>query len=186
MLGWLWKYLGWTKTDGLYSPQERLIYSYHDGEKVVRADPAVLYRRLMDVGPELSADIAVACSPMPVRAEATAKAEGKVRAIFGLKPFADGGLGEAEAYELLDHFAGYCDGVKKNLARLPIYFPSSAKPSPKGGSTTPPTSDCGSTASVPSTAEPAPSPTASKSPSDSTPETNTGTPCPADMERLCS
>ena len=114
---WLWNWFtSWfTKQDDLaiYSPKERLIYQYFDGAKLVRADPQVLYRNLMEVGPELSADISVANSPSKDWKKATANAVGKVRTIFNLKHFDEGGLGELELFELLHHFYTYCEAVKK-------------------------------------------------------------------------
>lgn len=177
MWGWL---KAWFVKErlGVYAPKERLIYRYFDGSKEVAADPADLYRKLMDVGPELSADVAVASSPSKAAREATGKAIEKVRGIFGLQPFPEG-LGEAEAYELLDHFVGYCTSVKKNLARLPMYLRNTPASSPAGPDTSS-SSASGSTVNDPSTAAPVPLPTASGLPSDSTPEMNTGMPSPLD------
>ena len=178
MFGWLRYWLGWESRPaeaGVYAPKDRLIYHYCNGERVVAADPSVLYRRLMDIGPELNADIALAGSPSKAARDAVGKAEWKLRQLFELKPFSEGGLGEVEAYELLDHFLGYCTSVKKNLAKLPIYCKNTPA-IPSAAEATSSSSASGSTASEPSTAAPEPLPTVSKSPLASTPVMNTGTP----------
>lgn len=152
----------------LYRPRERLIYSYHTGERVVRADPLVLYRRVMDEGPELAVDIKVSQSPMAGAGAAQGAVAARVRRMFGLKPLADGGLGEVECVELLDHFLEYCSGVKKNTGPTPTSAAATSAPTAPSWAAappTPPTSASGSTASASPPAGPAPSPSGPPSPS---------------------
>lgn len=166
---WQWL-LSWFRRSGpdLYRPRERLIYRYFDGRRTVAADPQVLYKRLMAVGPELSIDITVAQSPSQDAAKASDAAVAKIRGIFGLKPLEEGGLTEIEAGNLLDHFVAYCEAVKKNSRTPATSAPSSPAPSPPasaaGGPATASSSGSGSTASGASTGPPEPSVSAPASP----------------------
>lgn len=172
MFGWLWKWFAKREQMDLYSPRERFIYRYLDGKTEVAADPAVLYRRMMDVGPELSADITVGQSPSKRWREAQENGIRKIRGIFSVKPFEEGGLTEGELYGLLDHFIQYCETVKKNSPPSPTSLPSTQEPPDSSSDAESVTSSSlvsGSTASVPFTAAPAPSPTVPGSPSASLP-----------------
>ena len=109
---------GWFRrkdTDSFWSPRQRQIYSYWDGQKKVRADPLVLWKRIAAVGPTLSIDIKVGTSNSKDAAKAQDAAVEKIRAIFQVKPLVEGGLTENEACDLLEHFLAYCDQLKKNL-----------------------------------------------------------------------
>ncbi len=114
--------------DGLgnesWTPEETGIYSYWNGERVIKADPLVLYKRVMAVGPELSIDMKVALSiskDAPVKQAEVAK---RIRELFLVLPLhnefelehPDGRktLTDTQVFELLDSFMGYCDNVKKN------------------------------------------------------------------------
>lgn len=153
----------------LYTPGEKGIYSYFNGTEIIKEDPMVLHKRLMDVGPELSIDMKVASSPFKDAKEAHNKMLEKVRKIFDLKPFKDGGLTEVQAIELFDHFLTYEDFQKK-IANLPTTEPTAPwSSSPPSSAESPPTSSptaSGSTASGPSTGTPPSTPTASASPSE--------------------
>ena len=100
----------------VYSPEERAIYSYNDGEKIVRADPLTLYRKIMEVGPSLAIDLKVSTSTLMKEADKT-KAHysllKQIREIFNLKSFEEGGLTELETVEILDHFMTYSNDLKK-------------------------------------------------------------------------
>lgn len=169
MFGWLTKHF--KKDDqvnyDLYAPKERQIYRYWNGQSVILADPMLIWKRLTAVGPELSVHLKVAMSPMPDADKEHEHAARKIRGIFDLKPLAEGGLTEAEALELLDHFLAYCEQVKKNSKSVMTPSPSPAiwqgstfpatPPSPPTSST----SDSGSTANGRNTASPQASPSAS-------------------------
>lgn len=169
---------------GSYRPEEMQIYRYWNGTRTVAADPVALYKRVMDVGPELAVDMKVSVSPLKDAGAAYEKMVAKIRGIFNLPPLkdgieVDGTLSDAAAASLLDDFLGWCEQLKKNLSPTPT---SAEATSPSTASTRedgPPTSNTsasGSTASEPSTAPPSPSPTEPASPSEaSTPDsTSTG------------
>lgn len=170
----------------LYKPHERLIYSYWDGSKTVHADPMILWRKVMAIGPELSVDIKVANSPMKDAANAHQKMLQKIRDLFGVKPFEEGGLTETESIALFDHFMVYCN-VQKKTGREPPTSPGETSPStpspppPSGGgssSASPPTgssSGSGSTGTESSTSGPTASTTEPPTPSAPSPPDSTTT-----------
>lgn len=152
----------------LYKPYERQIYVYFDGERLVKSDPMVLHKRVMDVGPELSVDMKVAYSEMKGSKDAHDKMVQKIRGIFSIKRYEDGGLTERECIELLDHFLYYEDVQKKTWnppPTPPTATPPSSPPSSEGGPPTPSSTDSGSTGEGSSTSEPPPSPSGPESPS---------------------
>lgn len=152
-------------TYDFYMPAERLIYRYFNGRQVVHADPLVLYRKIMDKGPDLAVDIQVANSPSKDAVLAHSKVLEKVREIFDLPvtdPFAmdKGGLSEVEHFHLLDHFMGYADNVKKNSSRFVISAKPLAAASPVTSDASPPissSSDSGCTVTDQPTETPTPS-----------------------------
>lgn len=97
-----------------YKPKERAIYFYWDGKKEVQADPLVLYKKIMDFGPELSVDLKVSTSLSKDASSHHDSLISKIRKIFSLTSLEEGGLTEMETIGLLDHFLAYCDSVKKN------------------------------------------------------------------------
>ncbi len=139
-------------SEGLYHPKKRMIYCYFDGKKDVKADPMVLYRRAMENGPELSIDLKVANIPNKDSAKAHKGAVEKIRKIFSLVSFEDGGLTELETLDLLDHFFAFCDGVKKNSSASPTSVPSQegSKPLPAESPSISSSSVSGSTEKEPS------------------------------------
>ena len=188
LLGW-WhktKSLFLSKQDSeqrfdIYAPRERLIYSYFDGEKQVLADPLELYQKVMDVWPGLRVDLKLAESALIKEKEsneAYEKVVAKVREIFNIKNFKDGGLTKAECCHLLDHFFAFFIQLKKNSPPLQTSLESSEDSSPSSEEDDPPTdnsSDSGSTDEGPFTGGPVSSPSGPVSPSTvSSPETNTG------------
>lgn len=137
----------------VYRPKERMIYSFWNGEKIVTADPLVLYKRVMDCGPELAIDMKVSKSASKDATKAHGKAIDKIRNIFKIKEIEQGGLTELEGMDLLDHFLTYCDVVKKNSSILPMQSTSTVD-SPTTSQENPPTSNSsvsGSIANDPST-----------------------------------
>lgn len=168
----------------LFHPKERDIYHYFDGKDVRVADPLPIYRKMKDVITDLEVEFKVAASGMQGADEHYTSAVNRIRGIFNLKSFSEGGLTEMECVTLFRHFFNYAGGVKKKL-------PQSSTPSPGTSESTPPSTEAvpepspptepslgsGSTASEPTTEPPAESPSASTSPSEpSTPEWNTTEP----------
>lgn len=168
----------------LFRPKERDIYHYFDGTAVRDADPLPLYRKMKDVITDLEVEFKVASSGMKGADEHYTSAVNRIRGIFDLKPFPEGGLTEMECVALFRHFFNYSGGVKKKL-------PPSSTPSPGTSDDTPPSTEpvpepspptelssgSGSTASEPTTEPPAESPSASILPSEpSTPAWNTTEP----------
>ena len=108
----------------LYMPEEKMIYSYWDGSKLVTADPMVVYRRLMEKGPELNVDMMVATSPSKDADNAHVLMLEKIRYIFDVKPLENNnGLTEEHTIGLLNHFLTYTETLKKNLNPSPISSP---------------------------------------------------------------
>lgn len=113
-----------TKKLGQFNPDERMIFTYFNGEKIIQADPMILYKRVMEVGPVLSIDIKVAFSPSKDAETARVSAIEKIRNIFNLKPLSQGievesTLSDSECGELLEVFLNFCDAVKKNSKVTP-------------------------------------------------------------------
>ena len=171
MFGWL---ASWFRDrDDIYSPKERLIFSYFNGERAVKADPQVLWERLMAVGLGLSIDIKVGTSIHPDSAKARTNAVATVRDIFKLAPLVgglevEGTLSDSEACDLLDRFMLWAESLKKNsslLATLPGEgLPTSGLPS-AGSLPMPNGSDSGSIGNGRGTETPGPLPMESPSPS---------------------
>lgn len=153
-----------------YSPVERMIYSYFDGQGVVRADPMVLFRRLTAKQTDMRVYSQIGNSKSKDAGSAQEKYLGMVRSIFNVKPFDDGGLTEQETDALLDHFFLYCSFIKKNSSPTTttaegILEPSGPPtPEPAAGSSegqdTKNTSPSGSSSEGPSTDNPPQSPSA--------------------------
>ncbi len=165
MFVWLKRLLGWKTEEyrlDIYSPKQRAIFRYFDGQKVRDVDPMVIYRKIMDGAADLSIAMKVARSGWKGEA---AKAHDEMiadlRGIFGVKSLDEGGLTEPETAELFVQFMNYCGWVKKNWSpptTLPEDVLPSTSPSPDGGSPTPNSSGSGSSAAVPPTAPPTPLP----------------------------
>lgn len=159
---WLLRWLLRPASTDLYHPKERLIYSYFNGEKVIRADPLILERKLMSVGPELAIDIKVSRSISQDAAKSHTEVVKKIRDIFNVKPLEEGGLTEVETVSLLEHYLEYTDSVKKNssLIATPAMETSvPSVPSLAGSPPTPSSSASGSTGNENSTDGPGLSPT---------------------------
>lgn len=152
----------------LFDPEERMIYTHlvgftPDGEKVfAQKDPMALWRKLMEQGAAIDADIKVARSPSKAAAERYAALAAKLRAIFDVKPLGQGGLSDPLLMQLFAHFIAYGETLKKNPP--PTSTPPSGTsppgpptPAPAASSPdTPSTSDSGSTDTAPSTGSPTP------------------------------
>ena len=128
----------------IYDLRDRLIYEYFDGQKIVKADPMYLYRKIMSVGAALSIDMKVATSQSKDAQQGHESALLKLREIFQVKSFVDGGLTEVETIDLLNHFMNFTEDIKKKskmYATSPNNMESSPaileQPSPPTPSTSP-------------------------------------------------
>jgi hypothetical protein len=144
-------------TAEIYTPEERKIFHYYTGEErgVVKADPMVLYKKLMEVQGDLSAELSIAFSPSKGAAGAHQAVIAKIHSVFSVKPYDQGGLLETECLTLLQQFWDYCAESKKNskTSATPPEATPECSPSPTdAGPTTPSTSGCGSTAPASPTA----------------------------------
>lgn len=148
----------------LFTVKQREIYSYFDGTKVRKADPLPVYRRLKDAAPDLEVEFRVARSEMKNADEHYTKAVERIRKIFLLEPFDNGGLTDMECVALFDHFWKYSGGVKKKAQPVPTPSGGTSESTPQNTNPDtgkmPPTStttDFGSIESVSSTNELPPS-----------------------------
>ena len=165
----------WTPTESrwdVYKPRQRLIWSYYNGERLVQADPLVLWKQIMAVAPALDIDFKVSQS-VSRNAETAHKAlVQRIRDIFHIKSLENdfevvNTLTDAECIDLLNKFLSYCGWVKKNSSNSVTTATATSPPtdSPTSAGESPPTSNT----SVSGCADPAP-PTAE--PTVSQPESN--------------
>lgn len=179
MILWLLRKCGILPTPGagLYRPAERKLYGYWNGHKTIWEDPLVLYKKLMEVGPELSVDIKVANSSMKGNIEASNNMVEKIRTIFDIEPYdknnpRSSGLTQIQLADLLGHFMSYCEDIKKNSVGSPTSPPTSEPSAPSSIASeekdqpTKSALDSTSTEKESSTEKPTPSPSASGLPSD--------------------
>lgn len=115
--------------DNVFRPDERYIYNYWDGEKMVRADPMVLWGKFMTVWPELSVDIKLAFSNHSDSFKGRENITIKGRQIFSLKETGEGGLSGEQIMNLMDHFIKYCNHLKKNTSNSAISARETSPPS---------------------------------------------------------
>ena len=147
----------------LFHPQDRLIYRYFDGTKIRRADPQVLWSKIMNKGPDLFIPLKVADSISKDAPKAKQEVLTIIREIFEVEALGKetGGLNEDETGNLLDHFVEYIDNVKKNLKPPSISSKVTSGNTPISQATNPPISnglDSGSTVEEKSIDLPIPSP----------------------------
>lgn len=160
-----------------YRPREQLIYHYWDGQKMRSVDPVKVYKKMAEVGQELSANIRVSTSPSKGAAKAYESVVKSIRGIFDLQSFEEGGLTEIDTVGLLDHFLIFCGRLKKNTNPSSMSSTSLADSkisSAEESQRITPSSDSGSIANDPSTEKLASSPTEPLSPGEPlNPETTT-------------
>ncbi len=134
----------------VYRPAERGLYSYWDGEKLVQADPIVVYKRMMAVAPELNTSIKVANSLSKDAVKAHGEMIDKIRTVFLIKPFEEGGLTELQTVMLFDHFLTFVGRVKKNSSPsvMSAAGTSADFPPPSSGAESPPTSNSSASGST--------------------------------------
>jgi hypothetical protein len=172
MFGWL-KSLFLKDQDrwDLYSPRERLIYSFSDGRTIRKADPMALYKRFAEKSVDLSVAYKVANSLHKDAPKMHDKLMEGLRAVFSLEPYSDktGGLTDPEVEDLFGHFMAYCERVKKNskISAIPSMASTDSGPTlaseGSASSSSLPTGSIGEGLDI---ASPTPSPPESKSPSD--------------------
>src|SRR5438105_3218178 len=78
---------GWFKkrdNTAIYSPKDRLLFGYWNGNRFVDADPLVLFSRYLSVRPELAIDMKLANSDHKDAHQGHAKAVVKIRTIFDI------------------------------------------------------------------------------------------------------
>lgn len=156
--------------EDVYRPKERMIFSYFDGDKVVRADPLALYKRVMDMGPSLSIDSAVAISQSSNATKAQNELIANIRSIFLLRPLngidCTGTLTDIETLNLLDEFMHYTETLKKNsrISRTASTVSADSKTIAKEDQATSNISDSGSIDNESSTDVQQSSPTDKRSP----------------------
>ncbi len=132
MFGWLLRLFKRRDPMELYTPKERAIFWFFDGQTVRKADPMVLFKRVMDKANDISIAYKVARSESKDARLYHEKFIGYIRDIFEIKRLEEGGLTETETATLLDRLMDYIDDVKKNsspLPPLPAPSPSSSSPS---------------------------------------------------------
>lgn len=98
-----------------YSTHERRVYRYFDGQRIRKADPLDLYRRMMNVWPNLSIDSKVATSPSKDAPKAHDNLIQGLRELFVIKPLSEGGLSELEVVSLWDHFMLYVEDIRERF-----------------------------------------------------------------------
>src|SRR5574337_1303440 len=116
----LWMWLkGWftpgTRYD-VYQVQRRFVYTYFDGKGMMQVDPMRLYRRLIEVGPELVQSIIKFQTTQDQQEVLTAHETlaTKVRDIFQLTSYEAGGLTHLETLNLFNHFLGFINQIEQD------------------------------------------------------------------------
>lgn len=139
----------------IYQPKERFIFKYFDGEKMVVADPLILYKRLSSKIDEIEICVKTSSFPGYDKAEESyEKLVLTIRKIFKIKALEEGGLTPTELEDLLSQFLEYCHWNKKKwnpIATSPMEISEISVPSPEGSQPMQNTSDSGSTENVPNT-----------------------------------
>lgn len=109
------------------------VYAYFNGQEMVKADPEVLFKKWGKVGGDLDVDISIVRAGSKDADQAYEKALSRIRGIFDVLPFDQGGLDESSTFELFLHFVQYIETVKKNskvLATSSATTESAPTPSP--------------------------------------------------------
>jgi hypothetical protein len=102
----------------IYKPKERFIFKYWNGQKVIYADPMILYKRVVEKWADLSVDLTLAHSNHSEAPKGHTLAIDKVRKIFNVDSPEDievkRTLSDNECLQLLDNFLIFVGELKKN------------------------------------------------------------------------
>lgn len=132
----------------IFKPEDKGLFEYWNGEKLIAADPMALYRKLMTKALEIDNCYKVATSQSTAAINYYDDLVKTIRLIFEVKQFTEGGLTDDLCVKLLDCFLVFVDDVKKNwsiVPTLPKETPSAPRSSSGDDSTTLNTSASGST-----------------------------------------
>ncbi len=161
MISRIWNWLFPPKADRweeltIYKPKQRFIFTFFDGEKMVKRDPLHLYKTLMDKHAIISSDYKMSISPSKKAHEGHVNMLKGMREVFGVKTVDENGLTDVEVIQLYTQFLEFSEEIKKNLPPTPPAVPpSETSPSSSGeGQTTPSSLASGSTEKCPSTSSP--------------------------------
>ncbi len=162
-----------------FRPEDRFIFHYFDGTKIVRRDPMEIDTRLEPFWAELRVDLQLASpdsmSSPADKAKARAEVITKVKAVFDVESLSqDGGLTLAEQVGLLNGYLVWSGRVKKNSSPLPTSAevePTASPPSLDAPSVTSNGTDSGSTVPEALTGEPQSWNTESELPLEASPPT---------------
>lgn len=115
---------GWFKKKdetGVYTTNEKRIFKYWNGERNVKADPLVIFKRYNEKRLELSRDLILAKSIHSDADKGHTAAINKIRTFFDIKPpdnilepWASKTLGEDQLMVLLVDFLKFIEDLKKN------------------------------------------------------------------------
>ena len=106
--------------------RNRDIFKYFNCQRVVKADPLVLWRALQQNEDYRQEDFKLLKAPA-LRNEIIGKLAGIVRQVFGVQLPEDGGLTELECLELLQSFILYAGLQKKSTEPMPT-LPETTEP----------------------------------------------------------
>jgi hypothetical protein len=114
---------GWFKKADYYGDRQKKLFKYWNGSRVVKADPLVIYKKFLEVRPDLAVNIKLARSAHKDSNEGHDKAMAKIREVFQIPVPANelepkGTLTHSELSGLLDSFLTYIDKLKKNSRPL--------------------------------------------------------------------
>lgn len=99
----------------LYMPEQRKLFHYFDGEKVVRVDPIEQYRKYAKVRDEIEIARSVAASQSKDAEMQYLVMLAKIRELFSIPALGQtAGLTEQETVDLYSSFVNYCLHLKKN------------------------------------------------------------------------
>ena len=159
----------------LYHPGERLIYKFHNGGRVIHADPMPLYSKIMAEAGDLQIEMKVANFPGHPEADKFHNiVVTRLRGIFGIEPRTGIEVGntltDGEVIDLFNHFMDFHAQIKKNWKPAPISAEGMPGASSFSSAESPPTANgtgSGPTGDESSTASPSPSTSESSQPSGS-------------------
>lgn len=96
----------------IYSHSEILLYSYFDGEKLVKVDPIEIHKKVMDNAAQIDADAFGARSTSKFATPCFYSLVKTLREIFSIKSYDKGGLESHKVLEVFNHFLAFRNKVK--------------------------------------------------------------------------